>query len=691
MVRLLLRMSLCASLCALTLATGVAGARALTARVERVITPVATLHAVQVRLDWPTHAPQGQLHLRAQRLEAPEMGYRFDALDWRCPLQRDGQGGWRCDGVLRSAGAAPSRLSLVLGVASTDALLTHDDSRLSLHRNAATPHTSRIDLARVPLAWTQALLARAWPQARITGGRLDGELTVLAATGQPLRIAGPLQLSAAALDTPDGSIAAEGVGARIALDARFGDTDRIILDGALLGGELLFGTTYVALQQRTVGLQIEATRQGEQGWQLPRVQWQDGNVLSVDGSAALAADASVREVDLRLRSGDLSPLGEAYLSGWLGRIGLSGLQFDGTAESRLRISEGRLREAAIELTDASIDDPDGRFSFAGLHGEIRYSSTDPVASELRWQGGELYGLAFGTGRLPFESGDGELRLQQAVTVPMLGGSARFEQLRIRPPAQGSALELRFGLALDRLDVGQLAQALGWPAFTGTLSGQIPQADYVDDRLVFDGGLSMQVFGGDVEVSALAMERPFGVAPTLSADIALDDLDLQALTGVLGFGSITGKLDGRIDGLRLVDWQPTAFDAELRTDRSAARRSGVGQRISQRAVQDLSSVGDASFGGSLQAQLIGLFDDFGYARIGIACRLANEVCRMDGLGPAGASGLSGHSGSGAPGFTIVQGSGLPRLTVVGYNRQVDWPTLVERLTAVGTGEVKPVIE
>ena len=64
---------------------------------------------------------------------------------------------------------------------------------------------------------------------------------------------------------------------------------------------------------------------------------------------------------------------------------------------------------------------------------------------------------------------------------------------------------------------------------------------------------MQLFDGTVQVSSLSMERPFGVAPSLSADIALDDIDLLALTGVFDFGSITGRLDGRIDDLRLVDW------------------------------------------------------------------------------------------------------------------------------------------
>ena len=85
---------------------------------------------------------------------------------------------------------------------------------------------------------------------------------------------------------------------------------------------------------------------------------------------------------------------------------------------------------------------------------------------------------------------------------------------------------------------------------------------------------MQLFGGAVQVSSLSMERPFGVAPSLSADLALDDIDLQALTGVFDFGSITGALDGRIDGLRLVDWTATAFDAELHTDHDARRAASA---------------------------------------------------------------------------------------------------------------------
>ncbi|KIQ98304.1 hypothetical protein TI01_0149 [Lysobacter sp. A03] len=323
----------------------------------------------------------------------------------------------------------------------------------------------------------------------------------------------------------------------------------------------------------------------------------------------------------------------------------------------------------------SLKDADDRFSFTGLEGNVDLSSSTPVNSALQWSGGTLHGMALGPGRLPFRSEGGNLQLREAVAVPLLGGNVLLNHLLLRPALDADGAALRFGVALEDLDVAQLSKTLDWPAFTGTLSGSIPDARYQAEQLILDGGLEMQLFGGRVGVSALSMERPFGVLPTLSADIVLDDIDLTALTGAFDFGSISGKLDGSIAELRLVGWEAVAFDAWLVTD----RHRGVRQRISQRAVQDLTSVGNASFVNSLQSQLIGFFDDFGYSRLGIGCKLVNEVCTMEGLAPAG------------EGFVLVEGAGVPRLTVLGFNRRVDWPTLVERLAAVGKGEVKAVVD
>ena len=102
-----------------------AQARTTTAKVARVTTAVATLEGVEVRLDWAPGADSGELALRAARVEAPDLGYRFRELEWRCPLARDGQGGWRCDGELRAAGGSSGRASSGVRITCTSRWSTH--------------------------------------------------------------------------------------------------------------------------------------------------------------------------------------------------------------------------------------------------------------------------------------------------------------------------------------------------------------------------------------------------------------------------------------------------------------------------------------------------------------------------------------------------------------------------------------
>ncbi len=75
--------------------------------------------------------------------------------------------------------------------------------------------------------------------------------------------------------------------------------------------------------------------------------------------------------------------------------------------------------------------------------------------------------------------------------------------------------------------------------------------------------------------------------------------------------------------------------------------------------------------------MGFFKEFSYRRLGIACRLRKGICEMDGVAPA------------EQGYYIVKGGGIPRIDVVGYNRRVDWDTLIQRLKNV-TNAAAPVV-
>ncbi len=661
----------------LVLAAWPAAARTASARIDAIDAAGIELRDVRVRLYWPAQASQGELRIEAARIHAPALGYRFAGVRWECPLVRPGSGAWRCEGPLRAGDGSPVRLAVDLSPATTDAVLSGGGARLALHRDAARPDATQLQLTRVPLVWAQALLASAWQEGRLSAGSMAGTIDLHTPTGRPVQVVGALVLAGLGLESDAGTIALGDLDGTARFDLRLPQDGGLLLslDGAIDRGEALFGNAYLALDGAPVAFGVDAWRRADGGWDARRIEWRDAAGLDARGSAVLDAQGALRALDLSLDAGMLSVLPERYLSGWLGLAGLSGLALEGAATARLQVDARGLEALDLRLRDVGIADPRGRFRIDGLEGDLRHAATGALDSELRWRSGALYELQFGAVRLPLHSSSGTLHLREAAEVEMLGGRVRLDGFSLTPPRGHEGLRVGFGLALDALEVGQLASAFGWPEFRGTLGGRIPSARYADERLAFEGGLSVHVFDGRIDVGALSMERPFGVAPTLSADLSLHDLDLMDITGAFDFGSISGRLHGRIDGLRLVDWTATAFDAELHTE----PRRGVRQRISQRAVQDISSVGDASFVSSLQGRLIGLFDDFGYRRIGIGCRLANQVCAMSGLHSAG------------NGFTIVEGAGIPRLRVVGFNRDVDWPTLLERLAAAATGDVAPVVD
>lgn len=654
-----------------------AAAATLQVDVERIATTMATLEHVSVELAWPEASATGELRVAAQVLQFADTGYVFAAPRWRCTLQRDDAGDWRCAGKA-TAKTGQGTLALATdGATRVDASFARGKARLSLaypFDGTALP----IEVRALPADWLQPLLAKAWPQARFTGGTLDADLQIDPSDADALAIAGTLSTTALGLDTTDGLIAAAGLGASGPVALHIGDTTRVELELALAGGELLAGPVYAALPATNASLALTAEGSGDR-WTLPRIDWRDPEALRAQGSATLdlAADSTLRDLQLQVASPDLALAHERYLASLLGTLGLDGLTLAGAAEATVTQADGKLQAAVLDLRAVDAVDDSARFAVGGAQGRVGWQRSGSLEGELRWRDAALYDIPLGATVLHWRSADGGLALRQPATVPVLGGSLALQGLAWIPGEAGAEPELSLSLALADVDLAALSRRFDWPEFGGTLSGRIPSARYEGGVLTLDGGLDIGLFDGRIEIGTLALERPFGVAPTLGADIRIERLDLVPLTEAFGFGRISGRLDGRIDGLRLVDWQPVAFDAALHTSTSAKDK----RRISQRAVSDLSSVGGGGIAGGIQQQVLRMFETFPYARIGLSCRLDNNVCTMGGV-PGG--------DSSAGGYTIVEGSGLPRITVVGHQRRVDWPVLVSRLQAATAGQ-GPVVE
>lgn len=655
-------------------------ARVAELTMETLVTPAATGEQVTLRLDWPDAATHGTLTLDAARLHVADTGHTFRKLHWTCRAERAADGALTCDGELRATGIAKSTLRVAWADNQLALRFAQAKASIDVSGPAATAPQWRVATKRLPAPWLQSLLAPLWPDASLTAGNIDTTLAIGTADDGTLTVAGPLKLVQLGLDTTDGSIAAAGIDADGRIDLRIGPgtpaPTRVAGTLKLTGGELLAGTVYASLPSTPVDVAWTLDGRSD-AWTLAPLRWTDPGTLAIDASATLDTSAAspLRTLQARIDMANAATAIPRYFDSTLGSLGLTGLRTAGALTGTLALRDGSIDQLDLDLARLDLADAADRFAIDGLTGAFRLHRGDaPRDGTLAWRAASVHGIALGPAAFSLRSRDGGLALTQPTTVPALGGSLVLPRFAWHPDDDTRDAGIDLGLSLRNIDLRQLGTALGWPAFEGTLSGDIPGVRYADSIIDLQGGLSMRMFDGDVRVDQLTLERPFGVAPTMTGAIAFTNLDLKPLTGAFGFGEITGRLGGHVRDLRLVDWQPVAFDAKFETSTSAKDP----RRISQRAVRDLTEVGGGGLAAGLQAQVLKVFQTFGYARIGLSCTLANDVCTMGGL----------DGGSG--GYTIVEGAGLPRVTVIGHQRRVDWPVLVARLKAATEGQV-PIID
>jgi hypothetical protein len=620
--------------------------------------------------------PAGGLHLRIQagQADVAALGWRRVGLRLDGRLQRDAQRRWLFDGHVQLRGAPGGALTdaqlhwvVNAGADTMQVELLQDKAQASAWLPLDQPSHAQISLRRLPAGWLQGLLGTVW-SGRPTGGRLDADLAL--DTGSVgVQSSGQFALDGVGFDTPGGTLAGQGIGGKGRFSFDSGDgIAQVALQGSLAGGELLLGPLYAKLPAHPVQLDVSA-RTGHGAVKLERLRVEDPDALQLDGAMAFDARGDLQTLRLDRFHASFPQAYQRYGQAWLATLGLRDVRSAGHLSGSLDLRSDGLKAFAFDTDGLDLADGSGRFAVSGLRGGLDWSAQDDrPATTLGWQGLQFYRIPAGAAQSRWQSRNGTLALQQPLAVPVLKGQLRLASLDWRPAA-AKGQRLATSLAVTGVDMASFSHALGWPSFPGTLGGAIPSLRWVGNRMELDGGLSVNVFDGFVDVTRLSLQQPFGDAPMLSGDISLKQLDLGALTSVFDFGSITGRLGGSVDNLRLVNWNPVSFDASLLAD--------GGGRISQRAVNNLTSVGGGGIAGGLQGAMLKFFKTFGYKRIGLNCTLRGAVCQMGGL--------DNEDG----GYTIVEGSGLPHLQVIGHQARVDWPTLVRRLREAVNGRA-PVV-
>lgn len=476
-------------------------------------------------------------------------------------------------------------------------------------------------------------------------------------------------------DSPDGRFAGEGLDLELRGNWPDFDAAAVTLQGGVKSGELLIDDFYRDFA--SAGIESRADlRWNDAELQVDNFRLGDGDALLVDGRLRLDLSGKVQgqdrwAVEIGRLELDFPGAYRRYLEPMAAAWTLNGLEVTGHVTWRGQWASGDLVSGDLVVSDFSaVDTRRNRFAVTGLEAHMR-PGDHSFDSRLGWRGLLLGRINLGAGEAALASEPGAVALLEPLTLEMLGGSVELDTLKVILPggrSDGSGEpDVLLRARIHDLDMGEVTRALDWPEFTGVISGEIPGVSLDDGVLAVDGEIHFDVFGGRVALKNVSMERPFGVLPSLAADVTVTDLDLDQLTRTFSFGRIAGRLDGYVRDLRMLDWEPVAFEGWLGTP----ARQGEPNDISRQAVNHLTTIGGGSATAALTGPLMRMFSSFSYRRLGLGCHLQNNVCALRGLREDEASVL------------ILEGAGVPKITIRAFNRSVDWPQMVANLAAVSS--------
>nr|WP_294840112.1 hypothetical protein [uncultured Methylotenera sp.] len=468
-------------------------------------------------------------------------------------------------------------------------------------------------------------------------------------------------------------------------------------EAGLHAAEKLSGAITLALKRQSSGWQWQTSAD----WQTGEVYWQPfyvesgGHALQATGTlkddvlavkqahlkinrvGEMDVDGAVRLSDFKLL--DLNAnlpklnLGAAYpllFKPLLGNTAFNNATINGNAALQLKVKNTELQSFNLQLNAVDVVDINKKFAFYQLNANIpwSYDAANPV--NLSYARGSLLNLPLGKTDINAVANRYSITAPN-IRLPILDGALSLSNV--------SAARLHnewfwhLSAELEPISMEDFSTQLKLPRMQGKASAKIPLVTYNGGILTTDGSVVLNVFDGTATVTKLTMRTPLGIAPKLNADIALRNLELGALTRTFSFGAIEGKLDGDIKGLELQNWKPVTFDARIQSSPGKYPK-----KISQRAVENISALGGGGAAAAVQRSFLRFFEQFNYGKMGLSCRLRNDVCEMGGVE------------STAHGYIIVKGSGIPAITVMGYNQTVGWSELVARIERVIDGNSKAIV-
>ncbi len=622
---------------------------------------------------------KSQLYLQIEKLSFSSLNENFNLFDIECAEFE-----WDHSKIACHKGAAAFESAWSNSKKATLSFLIQPEaSQLSLKRlnvfqgeislsfKQRLDHwTVDLDIKRINLKSLLAQLPDALPDTfEFEQGHVDGKIRLQGSKETLKQLSINALLKQISFQGNEGSVAVDSTDLEFKIQAQ--QQNQSWYSQSLLNlsqGEVYLDPVYLNLHQQGLSLTFQLNTNDFEQYDLVSAELTHEDIIKLQASGQFSHQKkfSTQNISLNSQIYHLNDFIAQYLQPFMELGSLDGLDFAGTVETKIKFYADQIEQLDLKLSHLNIKDEKKRYAAEDINAMIHWRNDVDFfqTSMIDWQSLTIASIPLQRSQIKFLTKTNYLHFLEATDIPMLSGLLKinhfdFEWRKNNEP------EIYFEAELDRLSLDDLSQAIGWSELSGEISGQIPGVRFQNDKLILEGELEIEVFNGLISINQLAASGWLSPLPKFYMDMDVQNLDLSALTKKIQMGHIEGRLSGYIKNLYLENWQPVSFYAWLGTPDN----DDSNHHISQKAVENLASIGGGGAADIISKGFLSLFDSFGYDRIGLGCYLNEGVCQMMGVEAS------------EQGYYIVKGGGIPRIDVVGFNPRVDWKVLLQRLSRI----------
>ena len=489
-------------------------------------------------------------------------------------------------------------------------------------------------------------------------------------------------VSGGGLSSQDGTKAAQGV--QTDADITFGYASgperlEFSMHSTLSGGEFLWGTYYADFSGDTA--KADASGDFSFSGEKP-FTFSAGTDLFGAGSVRVSGLGHIGEQNISIDAKDiaLQKLSAIFFDAYLKQniASLAGLGVAGSASLGVKIHRKSFQtdlSGLIAIDAASLTIPAQKVVISGLHLNLPFglgypkamSSDEATRGLFEIKSAEKDRIRMHDVSIPILLSRNNLRMPEDAVIHVARGDViitGFAADDILSPGR----KISCGFRINNVNLRPIQRSFTLSPITGTISSYYPKVEYYRDALTADGSTKVAIFGGEIEMGDVSIERLFSASRKIDADISFKNINLEQATEKIAIGKITGIIQGSLRGFEMEYGQPTRFVLDI----DSVDTSGVSQSISVEAIQNISIIGTGvGMSGVLNRGIMSFFKDYPYSRIGIQAKLENDAFTV-----------RGKIRSGSKEYLVKRGF-LRGVDVVNQNpdNKISFKDMQERLTRI----------